>query len=172
MISQTYLCLDRSWPCTQSRTTWNWDSWRPVTAANSRKGARTWAWHQQLTATVARCTKWHCFPSRAHSERKNKLQTSPNILGQPLKSICFIVFSPWNATKCWANWWANSVYTSCIVDRHEITINTIGTGRIMEMKKGSRAAGIGKGSAPKKRSNRADETDQDWSTSKIKFKKN
>ena len=41
---------------------------------------------------------------------------------------------------------------------------------MMEMKKGSRAAGIGKGSAPKKRSNRADETDQDWSTSKIKLK--
>ena len=46
----------------------------------------------------------------------------------------------------------------------------MGTDRMMEMKKGSRAAGIGKGSAPKKRSNRADETDQDWSTSKIKLK--
>ena len=63
------------------------------------------------------------------------------------------------------------VYTHLVLwqDRHEITINTIGTGRIMEMKKGSHAAGIGKSSAPKKRSNRADETDQDWSTSKIKF---
>ena len=46
----------------------------------------------------------------------------------------------------------------------------MGTDRMMEVKKGSRAAGIGKGSAPKKRSNRADETDQDWSTSKIKLK--
>ena len=44
------------------------------------------------------------------------------------------------------------VYTHLVLwqDRHEITINTIGTGRIMEMKKGSHAAGMGKSSAPKK----------------------
>ena len=36
----------------------------------------------------------------------------------------------------------------------------------MEMKKGSRAAGIGKGSAPNQKSNRSDERDQDLSTSK------
>ena len=48
---------------------------------------------------------------------------------------------------------------------------SIRTDRIMEMKK-VRAPQVSEKVRPrKKRSNRADETDQDWSTSKIKFKK-
>ena len=43
--------------------------------------------------------------------------------------------------------------------------------RIVAMKNKLRAAGIGKGAAPKKISNRADETDQDRSMSKIQLEK-